>query len=45
MPDNASYYHAAYIALSVMYAGYTLSIVWRRRALARRRERQMAGRA
>ena len=45
MPDNASYYHAAYIALSVMYAGYTLSIVLRRRALARRRERQMAGRA
>jgi hypothetical protein len=45
MPDNAAYYHAAYIALSVMYAAYTLSIVLRRRALARRRERQLAGRA
>lgn len=44
MPDNASYYHAAYIALSVLYTGYTLSLVLRRRALRRRRERQ-AGRA
>jgi hypothetical protein len=44
MPDNASYYHAAYVVLAALYAGYTLSIVLRRRALDARRERQHAAR-
>lgn len=37
MPDNARFYHAAYVATLVLYAAYTASIVWRRRAVARRR--------
>ena len=45
MPDNAFYYRIAYVALTILYTGYTLSIVWRRRALARRRARQEGGRA
>ncbi len=44
MPDNAFYYRAAYALLAVLYAGYTLSLVLRRRALADRRARQLAGR-
>jgi len=43
MPDNAFYYRAAYAALAVLYSAYTLSVILRRRALARRAERQ-AGR-
>jgi hypothetical protein len=45
MPDNAFYYHVAYVALTVLYTGYTLSIFVRRSALARRRDRQMGGRS
>lgn len=45
MPDNVFYYRVAYVALTVLYAGYTLSLVLRRRALATRRARQHAGRA
>ena len=37
-PDNAIYYHAAYIAAAVIYAGYTASIAWRHRAVRRRRD-------
>jgi hypothetical protein len=37
MPDNAGYYHVAYAATLVLYTGYALSLIWRRRALARRR--------
>lgn len=44
MPDNASYFIAAYVALSVLYTAYTLSIILRRRALAARRARQTGGR-
>lgn len=44
MPDNAAYYHAAYVVLAVLYAGYTLSLVLRRRALDARRARQQAAR-
>ena len=40
MPDNAFYYRVAYAALAVLYSAYTISLVLRRRALARRRERQ-----
>jgi hypothetical protein len=42
MPDNAIYYHAAYIAAGVVYGGYVISLVIRRRrarSRARRRER------
>jgi hypothetical protein len=44
MPDNAFYYRVAYVALALLYGGYTLSLVLRRRALAARRARQLAGR-
>ena len=37
-PDNAVYYHAAYIAAAVIYAAYTASIAWRHRGLRRRRD-------
>ncbi len=40
MPDNAIYYQMAYGATVVLYAGYALTLVLRRRALARRRARQ-----
>jgi hypothetical protein len=29
MPDNAFYYHAAYVAAAAIYSGYAL-ILWRR---------------
>ena len=34
-PDNAGYYHAAYVVAAVVYLGYALLLV-RRRARARR---------
>ena len=34
MPDNASFYHAAYAVAIVVYAGYTVAL-WRRRARVR----------
>jgi hypothetical protein len=37
MPDNAIYYHAAYIAAAVVYGGYIVSLLVRSR---RARERQ-----
>ena len=43
MPDNAIYYHAAYIAAGVVYGGYIISLLIRgRRARdrARRRDRR-----
>jgi hypothetical protein len=45
MPENAFYYRMAYAVLAVLYGGYTLSLVLRRRALDQRRARQQAGRA
>jgi hypothetical protein len=40
MPDNAIYYHAAYIAAAVVYGGYIISLVIRsRRARDRARRR------
>lgn len=38
MPDNAGYYHVAYAATLALYTGYALSLWWRRRGLARRRD-------
>ena len=35
LPDNAAYYHAAYVVAAVVYLGYALLLV-RRRARARR---------
>jgi hypothetical protein len=37
MPENTIYYQMAYAATIVLYVGYALSIVVRRRALERRR--------
>jgi hypothetical protein len=41
MPDNAVYYHAAYIAAAVIYGGYVVSLILRSRR-ARDRERRRA---
>jgi hypothetical protein len=35
-PDNAIYYQLAYVAAAVIYVGYALSIVVRRRRLRAR---------
>lgn len=36
-PDNAAYYHAAYVAVAVIYGLYAASLWWRgRRARAER---------
>lgn len=40
MPDNAIYYHAAYIAAAVIYGGYVLSLVVRSKRARDRAERQ-----
>ena len=42
MPDNAGFYHVAYAATLLLYTGYALSLHWRRRALARRRDARSA---
>lgn len=31
MPDNAGYYHAAYIVAAVLYGGYVMSLLLRAR--------------
>ena len=36
MPDNAGYYHAAYVAAAVIYLGYGMSLWWRGRRLRAR---------
>lgn len=35
MPDNASYYLAAYVTAAVLYGGYVVSLVVRARRAAR----------
>ena len=35
-PDNGGYAIAAYVAAALIYGGYTLSLLARRRALSRR---------
>jgi hypothetical protein len=42
MPDNAIYYQVAYAAIAVLYVGYAVTLVLRRRALARRADRATA---
>ncbi|MBA3673037.1 MAG: hypothetical protein H0W68_13595 [Gemmatimonadaceae bacterium] len=45
MVDTAAYYHAAYIAAAVLYVGYAVSLVVRRRkVLARLAEHHATGR-
>jgi hypothetical protein len=46
MPDNAVYYHAAYIAAAVVYGGYVISLLVRTRRARDRdaRRRRGAGR-
>ena len=41
MPQNAGYYHAAYIVAVTVYGLYTASL-WRRRRLVRARRARMA---
>lgn len=36
MADTASYYYAAYIVAGVLYAGYTVSLIVRRRSVRAR---------
>lgn len=38
MPDNAIYYQLAYGATLLLYGGYALTILWRRRRLRRDQE-------
>ena len=40
MPDNAIFYHAAYIAAAVVYGGYIVSLVVRTRRAKQRLRRQ-----
>lgn len=43
MPDNAIYYHAAYIAAAVIYGGYIVSLFvrgWRAQERERRQARE-----
>lgn len=42
MPDNAFYFHAACVALTVLYGGYVLSL-WRRARNARARSGATGG--
>ena len=37
MPDNAFFYHAAYVVAATIYVAYAVSIVVRRRAVRRLR--------
>ena len=44
MPDNAGYFHAAYIAATVIYGGYIISLFVRtKRARERERRAGVAG--
>ena len=43
MPDNAIYYQLAYAAAAVIYVGYAISLVMRRRALQARADALRAG--
>jgi hypothetical protein len=39
MPDNAVYYHLAYIAASLIYIGYSVRLAMKRNKLKARRSR------
>ena len=36
MPDNAVYYHVAYIAAGIIYVGYAGMLYWRRLRVRRK---------
>jgi hypothetical protein len=38
IPENASYYHVAYIVAAVLYTGYVGSLWWRKRKVRARME-------
>lgn len=38
IPDNAGYYHIAYVVAVVLYGGYAVTIWVRRRSVRRRRD-------
>ena len=40
MPDNAVYYHAAYIVAGVIYGGYVISLIVRGKRARERAQRQ-----
>ena len=42
MPDNAVFYQAAYAAAGIIYGGYVVSLIIRRRRVRERERRQMA---
>jgi hypothetical protein len=44
MPDNAIYYHAAYIAAAVIYGGYVVSLFVRTVRARARQDREDARR-
>lgn len=37
-PDNAGYYHAAYVATAIIYVAYAASVWWRGVCLARKEQ-------
>ena len=41
MPENAAYYHAAYISAAALYGGYALTLWWRAKRI-RERAREAA---
>jgi hypothetical protein len=43
MPDNAIYYHIAYVAAAAIYSGYAITIYMRRRALSRQASKRSSG--
>ena len=43
MIDNAIYFHAAYVAVALVFAGYVASIWWRGRDLDRREDAARRG--
>jgi hypothetical protein len=46
IPENAGYYHAAYIVAVVLYTAYAGSLWWRRRRIRERWEsRERVGRS
>jgi hypothetical protein len=36
MPDNAIYYHAAYLTAALLYGGYVVSLAWRAKSVGKR---------
>jgi hypothetical protein len=43
MPDNSVFYYAAYVAAALVYGGYLVSLVIRRKRVLDRERRRGAG--